>query len=109
MIENAQVAADWRQTNGNHPDWSPDYTTKKLLQSGQDLAEGRIRMTHKPTDIRAYGKAGDGDDRGQLMREALAQIRDLRARLAESEQRQSARIAVVGIGCRIPKSDGPDA
>jgi len=55
------------------------------------------------------GKLAGADDRGDLVREALAQIRELRARLAESQQRHNAPIAVVGMSCRFPKADGPDA
>jgi acyl transferase domain-containing protein len=50
-----------------------------------------------------------GGGRSDLIRDALAQIRDLRARLEESRQRVSAPIAVVGIGCRFPGAPDPAA
>ena len=48
-------------------------------------------------------------DRAGLVKEALLQLRELRARLDESEGRLTAPIAVVGLGCRFPKAPDPDA
>ncbi len=42
------------------------------------------------------------DDRQQLMREALEQIRDLRGRLAQAHGQSHEAIAVVGMACRFP-------
>ena len=46
--------------------------------------------------------------RDGLIKEALVQLRELRLRLAESEGRRTAPIAVVGLGCRFPKANDPE-
>ncbi len=48
-------------------------------------------------------------DRAGLVKEALLQLRELRTRLAETEGRLTAPIAVVGLGCRFPKAPDPEA
>jgi acyl transferase domain-containing protein/acyl carrier protein len=44
-----------------------------------------------------------------VMQKALREIRDLRAKLTASEQARTEPIAVVGIGCRFPGADSPQA
>ncbi|HEY7170340.1 MAG TPA: SDR family NAD(P)-dependent oxidoreductase [Vicinamibacterales bacterium] len=44
-----------------------------------------------------------------LEKQALIALRKMRARVAELERQQSEPIAVVGVGCRFPRADGPAA
>jgi thioester reductase-like protein len=41
-------------------------------------------------------------DRQEVLRRALVEIRDVRAKLVEMQSRQNEPIAVIGIGCRFP-------
>ena len=40
---------------------------------------------------------------------ALLELRELRSRLQRLERARSEPIAIVGMGCRYPGADGPDA
>ena len=44
-----------------------------------------------------------------IERQALLALRKLRKRLDEIETARSEPIAIVGLGCRFPGADGPDA
>src|SRR5260221_6333535 len=49
-------------------------------------------------------------DRKAVLKEALARIEDLQAKLAAAERSKAEPIAVIGVGCRFPGgADGPDA
>src|SRR5258708_4673914 len=48
-------------------------------------------------------------DEPALLRTALREIRDLRAKLAVLGREKSAPVAVVGMACRFPGADGPAA
>ena len=48
---------------------------------------------------------GPSADRGALVKEALAQIRDLRRQIEAAEQAAHEPIAIVGLGCRLPGAD----
>ncbi len=54
------------------------------------------------------GESARGTDVA-LERQALAAIRQLRARVEELERAQDSSVAVVGIGCRLPGAESPDA
>ena len=47
--------------------------------------------------------------REEVLRRALAALTEARARAAAAERAASEPIAIVGIGCRLPGADGPDA
>ena len=48
-------------------------------------------------------------DEQALMKKALAEIRELRAKVEKLEREKAAPAAVVGMGCRFPGSDNPAA
>jgi len=47
-------------------------------------------------------------DSAALMKKALQEIRDLRAKVDTLEHGKTAPIAVIGMACRFPGADGPD-
>ncbi|OAN67114.1 type I polyketide synthase [Sphingomonas sp. TDK1] len=48
-------------------------------------------------------------DRQEILKQSLRELRDLRARLADAARMQREPIAIIGLGCRFPGADGPDA
>jgi myxalamid-type polyketide synthase MxaE and MxaD len=48
-------------------------------------------------------------DRKALLREALRTVEDMQKRLEASERAKREPIAVVGVGCRLPGAEDPDA
>jgi acyl transferase domain-containing protein len=57
----------------------------------------------------AMTPGADGAEKLSPVKQAILEIRELRARLAEAERRSTEPIAIVGLSCRLPGADGPDA
>ncbi|NES24109.1 MAG: polyketide synthase, partial [Symploca sp. SIO3E6] len=48
-------------------------------------------------------------DQSKLLRDALVELRDKKAKLNALEQANTEPIAIIGLGCRFPKSQNPEA
>ncbi|NEP62572.1 MAG: polyketide synthase, partial [Symploca sp. SIO2G7] len=48
-------------------------------------------------------------DQSKLLRDALVELRDKKAKLNALEQANTEPIAIIGLGCRFPKSPNPEA